>query len=47
MSFLQTAKMIMIVHKPKTFTEFVKAMAAARPLDQKPQLLKETWAKLQ
>ena len=47
MSFIQAAKMVVLIRKPKSFSEFVKFMAEARPLEQQPSLLRETWASLQ
>lgn len=44
MPFETIAKMILIMQKPKTYAEFVKAMHEARPDLQDPKLLKAAWA---
>ena len=46
MNFLQVAKMVMIIHKPKSLTEFALAMAKALPHIQDPGLTRDTWNQL-
>ena len=46
MKLIDIAKMVILVHKPKNFVEFVTAMARTAPLRQDPKGLKEAWAQL-